>query len=282
MVPVSNRQLSSSARALRQAGQSGFSLIELMVSVLLGMVVVGAAIAVYISMIFSAADTVRMVRLNHDMGSLLLFMTNDIRRAGYWGAAVAESDPLLNPFTTDEENIQFLPDWDGLGNPCIVYTYDADADGVLDVEERFGFRLNPDGSIGLRMGGTLLASCLDDDGTWENVTVQDDSEVVAISDLQFSFTALPADTDGSDGAGPYPAQPQTSLCDNLSDAVTDPDPTPDCTGGVADAPVVGDAVVARRMLNVRMTGQAGRDQEISRSLSATVKVANDRLWVVEP
>lgn len=282
MAPVNKPQRRSSASVPKGTRQSGFSLIELMVSVLLGMIVVGAAIAVYISMIFSAADTVRMVRLNHDMGSLLLFMTNDIRRAGYWGAAVTGSDPLLNPFTKNEENIQILPDWDGLGNPCIVYTYDADADGLLETEERFGFRLNADDTISLRMGGTPLASCLDDDGTWENITVQDDSEVVAISDLQFSFIALPADTDGSDGAGPYPAQPQTSLCDNLGDAVTAPDPTPDCTGGVADAPIVGDAVVARRLLNVRITGQSGRDQEISRSLSATVKVANDRLWVVEP
>ena len=65
----------------------------------------------------------------------------------------------------------------------------------------------------------------------------------------------------------------------MNDEVSAPDPTPNCTGGVADVPVAGDALVTRRIVNIRMTGRMGRDQEISRSLVATVKVANDRLWV---
>ncbi|MDO8864114.1 prepilin-type N-terminal cleavage/methylation domain-containing protein [Haliea sp. E1-2-M8] len=259
--------------------QSGFSLVELMVSVLLGLVVVGAAVAVYLSMVFSSTDTVRSARLNYDMGSLLLFMTNDLRRAGYWGGVVAGADPLLNPFTSDDEDIQILTDWDGNGNACIVYSYDSDDDGALQDDERFGFRLNDNGSLDIRLGGTVLASCADADGTWERITVQDDSEVVQITDLQFSFLNLAADADGSDGAGPYPPQDQTSLCENVDDDVTAADPTPDCSGGIADAPAAGDALVTRRLVNVRMTGEMGRDSEISRSLVATVKVANDRLWV---
>lgn len=262
--------------------QRGFSLVELMVSVLLGLVVVGAAVAVYLSMVFSSTGTVRSARLNYDMGSLMLFMTNDLRRAGYWGGVVAGANPLLNPFTSDDEDVQIIADWDTNGNACIVYSYDSDNDGLLQAGERFGFRLNNDGSLGIRLDGTVLASCADADGTWERITVQDDSEVVQITDLQFSFVALAAD-DGSTtaGVGPYPAQTQFSLCDNVDDAVppAQPDPTPDCSGGVATAPVTGDAMVTRRIINIRMTGQMGRDQEISRSLVATVKVGNDRLWL---
>lgn len=266
----------------RQTRQAGFSLVELMVSVLLGLVVVGAAVAVYLSMVFSSTGTVRSARLNYDMGSLMLFMTNDLRRAGYWGGVVAGANPLLNPFTSEDEDVQIITNWDGLGlgNDCIVYSYDSDDDGLLQDGERFGFRLNNDGSLGIRLDGTVLDDC--NNGTWEIITVQDDSEVVQITDLQFSFVALAAD-DGSTtaGVGPYPAQTQFSLCDNVDDAVppAQPDPTPDCSGGVATAPVTGDAMVTRRIINIRMTGQMGRDQEISRSLVATVKVGNDRLWL---
>ncbi|MEX0828141.1 MAG: hypothetical protein WD005_04225, partial [Haliea sp.] len=209
----------------------------------------------------------------HDMGSLLLFMTNDIRRAGHWGGMVAGADALLNPFMEPETDIQII------GTDCIVYSYDSNDDGALDPEEHFGFRLNDDGSLGIRLDGTVLSSCDDADGTWERITVQDDSEVVQITDLQFSFGALAEDTDGSDGVGPYPPQDQTSLCENVEDAINAPDLTTDCTGGVAATPVAGDALVTRRIVNVRMTGQMGRDLEIARSLVATVKVGNDRLWV---
>lgn len=254
--------------------QAGFSLVELMVSVLLGLVVVGAAVAIYLSMVFSSTDAVRSARLNYDMGSLMLFMTNDLRRAGYSAAVFAGANVPLNPFTAAAEDIQIPED------SCIVYSYDSNGDGVLQNNERFGFRLNDDGSVGIRLDGTLLASCADDDGTWERITVQDDSEVVQITDLQFSLQDLAEDDGSTAGVGPYPAQDQTSSCDNLSDDIEALDPTVDCTGGVADAPVAGDALVARRIVNIRMTGQLGRDQEISRSLVATVKVGNDRLWVI--
>lgn len=268
----------SGNRVRRGLRQSGFSLIELMVSVLLGMVVVGAAVAVYVAMLQSSTGTVRTARLNYDMGSLLTYMANDIRRAGYWGGAAVGADPLLNPFSVAAEDIQILADWDGGGNPCIVYSYDADDDGLLQDIERFGFRLNGDGSIGMRMDGTVLSSCADADGTWERVTVQDSSEIVQITHLQFSFAALPEDTDGSDGIGPYPAQPQTSRCDNADDDQP-ADDTPDCSGAGFPTPASGDALVTRRVVNIRLTGLMGRDAEIARSLTTTVKLANDRLWL---
>ena len=284
MAPVNNSP--SRARAVAPSlKQLGFSLVELMVSVVLGMVVVGAAVAVYVAMLQSSTGTVRTARLNYDMGSLMTYMANDIRRAGFWGNAAVGADPLLNPFTAAAEDIQILADWDGNGNPCIVYSYDADSDGAQQDTERFGFRLNDDGSIGMRMDGSVLASCLDgdgdgdgiDDGTWERVTVQDNSEIVQVTDLQLSFQDLPADTDGSDGAGPYPVQPQSSWCDNIDDGDPEEASAPDCSG-LTNAPSAGDALVVRRLVNIRMTGQAGRDAEISRSLATTVKLANDRLF----
>ena len=121
------------------------------------------------------------------------------------------------------------------------------------------------------------ASCSDDDGVWERVTVQDNSEIVEITHLQFSFEPLAADTDGSDGSGPYPEQPQSSWCDNIDDGGPEQASATDCSG-LSAAPSAGDALVVRRLVNIRMTGQAGRDAEISRSLASTVKIANDRLF----
>ena len=58
--------------------QLGFSLIEIMIALLLGLVVVGGAITIYISTIRGSTDTLRSARLNHDLDSAMQLMINDI------------------------------------------------------------------------------------------------------------------------------------------------------------------------------------------------------------
>jgi len=79
--------------------QKGFTLIELMIAMMLGLIVIGGALSIYISTIRSSSDVVNSARLNYDLDSAMQLMVNDIRRAGYWGGAVAGSDATNNNFT---------------------------------------------------------------------------------------------------------------------------------------------------------------------------------------
>ncbi|PKM36568.1 MAG: hypothetical protein CVV06_10385 [Gammaproteobacteria bacterium HGW-Gammaproteobacteria-10] len=235
--------------------QTGFTLPELMISLLLGLIVIGGTIAIYISTIRGSADTIRSARLNHDVDSLMTLMINDIKRAGYWGGAINGVDARTNPFTSAVNNVQIIND------DCIVYSYDANDDGNVNNNEMFGFRLNNDGSVSMRLSGTTLASCDDADGTWQRMTVSEGGEQVNITGLEFSFASL---------AG-TPALPATSRCLNVTTDTIDNDI--DCTNVIT-----GDDIAQRRVVNIRLIGEMGRDATIRKTLVGTVKLGNDRLY----
>ena len=61
--------------------QRGFGLVELMVSIVPGLVVSGAAVAFVISSLDSNTDFVRATRFNQDLRSNMDFVTRDAVRA---------------------------------------------------------------------------------------------------------------------------------------------------------------------------------------------------------
>ena len=63
--------------------QRGFSLVELMVGIVVGLFVVLVASAVYLNVITSSADSTRLAKLNQDMRSIMDIMTYDLHRAGF-------------------------------------------------------------------------------------------------------------------------------------------------------------------------------------------------------
>ena len=273
-------------RYRKQHLQTGLSLIELMISIAIGLIILAASIAVYVLIFKGTVLALRSSQLNYDMDNLMLVVTHDIRRAGFWGGAVSgwDIDDTENPFTASGADISINTDWlgDGSNLHCVTYSYDFDGDGNFDndsdgqadgddVRELVGFRLNDNGSISMRVAGTAPGSCTE--GTWEELTVTENSEQVTITDFDVSSSVLPADTT-IDGAGPYPGQTAFSQCDNIDDAVSTADSSLDCTGLTNNT---GDTLAVRRVINIRLTGQAGRDSEIYKSLSASVRLGNDAL-----
>ena len=75
--------------------EQGISIIELMVGIAVGLIVVSAAIAAFVGNLRGSSDNLRQVRLGEELNAAMAFMTNDIRRAGYWGAA---KSGMANPF----------------------------------------------------------------------------------------------------------------------------------------------------------------------------------------
>ena len=72
----------------QQCSQRGLSLVEMMVALAVGMVVVSGALVLAASSMTASRDNIRMSFLNQELRNVMNLMTNDLRRASYWGGAV--------------------------------------------------------------------------------------------------------------------------------------------------------------------------------------------------
>jgi type IV pilus assembly protein PilW len=227
--------------------QTGFTLIEMMISLLLGLIVLGATIKIYIGTVGNTSNILKSARLNHDLESVMVLMLNDIKRSGYWGRANTAADSRTNPFTATTTNIQIRDE-----ATCILYSYDQDDDGTVDADEYYGFKLDDD-TIKMRMTGTTTASC--DDGAWQDFI---DSNQLTITNLQFSFVPV---------AGVLSA---TSRCLNVTtNVVTN---AASCAGAAA-----GDTLAEKRLVNIQISGQVTSDDDVTKNLNGSVEVRNSRL-----
>ena len=98
-----------------QCRQPGFSLIELMIALALGMLIMAAALAVYIN-INSANSELAKVNSQIESGRFAIqLLENDVVHAGFWGTYVPEFDDLT--FTgTPGDAPTAVPD------PCLTYS----------------------------------------------------------------------------------------------------------------------------------------------------------------
>lgn len=179
--------------------QIGFTLIELMVAMTIGLIVVAATIAIYISTIRGSSDIVKSAQLNYDIDSALALMVNDLRRAGYWGGSRVGSDATLNPFTQATTDLY-------VDGSCVLYSYDADEDGVVatDGSEFFGFKRTDTNNIQMRLSGSNTTDC--GQGTWVNMNISQGQAQISVSNLQFnkSFNCIrtpqpPPDSEANEG-----------------------------------------------------------------------------------
>lgn len=204
---------------------AGFSMIELMVSVAVSLIVVGAAIALYTTHVTANAGTIRTMRLNQELRSVLDLMVRDLRRASYRHGAVSNpGDPLypwqgigvgnnnyattyadFAPVTVTGTQTSGTCATPGGGSATSVivsgaevrYLYDetSGSTGTLEDEtEAHGFKLDGDTIKRLKIttpGGVKTEN-------WEALT---DNKVVEITALSFTSTACPIDLDGAGSSG---------------------------------------------------------------------------------
>ncbi|TRX02944.1 prepilin-type N-terminal cleavage/methylation domain-containing protein [Candidatus Methylobacter oryzae] len=249
--------------------QNGFTLIEIMISLLLGLIVLGSTISIYVNTVGSSSDTIKSARLNYDLESLMTLMINDIKRSGYWGGAIIGSDGRTNPFTTAATNIN-IP----VTTSCILYSYDANSDGRLtptdltddvDANEYYGFKL-VNNTLSMRKTGTTTNSADCSDGEWEEFV---DGSQLTITALTFSF--VPMDVNGNGNFSDAIDLSATSRCLNVTtDTVTN---AVACAGAVA-----GDNIAQKRVVNIQLSGRLTSDASITKTLRGTVEVRNSRLF----
>lgn len=148
--------------------QRGFSLVEMMIALVLGMIIIGSAMGVYIGVFAGNSSQMRMARLNGDLRIVMMQITRDLRRAAHhsWTfEELAGGNYLVNP--------QPAP---VIGADSAEIGYDENASGAVDTAELYAFRwadTNGDGAkdtIQERIGA----------GTWSNLT---DPAVIRITNF---------------------------------------------------------------------------------------------------
>jgi prepilin peptidase dependent protein B len=118
----------------------GFSIIEMMIGVAIGLFILSGATLLLVGNITNSRKIVLETRVNQDLRAALDLVVRDFRRGGYWGNAIAGTvavgtSTTANPYTTVSVT----------GTNQINYSYSRDTteNNTLDTAtEQFGFRLN--------------------------------------------------------------------------------------------------------------------------------------------
>lgn len=248
--------------------QHGVTLVELLVGLLVGLVVLGAATSAFLTSIGAQTDNLNLARLNQDMRSMMDIMTRDIRRAGFVTSDPATNNAALrnNPFFSADKDIGVLS-----GGSCIVYSYNANDDSppTVNSNEHFGFRLI-NGELQMRSSGSTNTAC--DDGSWETIT---EPEII-MTDLTFVL-------DGNEDDEGLNA---TSMAtDSNGDGVMDGDTGGDLgdsgngfcdTGEACNTCQSGEACLYVRAVTITLTGQLRDDNTVSQSITQQVRLRNDK------
>lgn len=166
----------------------GFTLIELMVALVLGLVVVGGVMGVFMSTYQSNAQNIKSVRLNEEMRAIMSLMSRDIRRAGTRDLAWQPS--LLgtaNPFSTATAwKVSNMTS--AAANSCVRLAYSTNNDNGADNANQFGYRLNPtSGAIETYNHTAGGWNC--NGANWQPVT---DAKIAWVRSLVFTATTEPS------------------------------------------------------------------------------------------
>lgn len=224
----------------------GFGLIELMVSIVIGLIVIAGITSLVVATLRANTENMQMTRLTQEMRSVMQLTTRDLRRAGYDQNAVRDfgsGGSLSNDFAQVRAfdsggNEKDLTAGIATGSPatCVLFSYDDNNNGTAEANEFRGYKLNTNNnSIEAKTSGSAAdADC--SAGNWETLT---DAATVNVN--EFSIT--------TENGDPVPV-------------VTDS---------------TGNPVLTVRTLVFRMDAELINDTSVQRSVRETVRVRNDLL-----
>ncbi len=237
--------------------QSGFTLTELMISTVVGMIAVGGVLSVYLGTVKSSSEMLKASKLNQELSAAMEIMVSDIRRAGYWTTATPGN--LVNPFTQAGTNLSVDGSPMDMSGSCILYTYDATyrggTAGSVDTTDYFGFKKDGD-VVRMLKSGNSTTDC--GSGTWESLT---DSDTIIVDTLTF-------DIDGTKCLNTTTNAQWDSICLDAS--------SPAPSGYVASS--TGDILVETRQIRITLEGHLKGDASVRKTIQTSVRVRNDRIY----
>lgn len=253
-------QLNHSHNSLQQ----GVSLVELMVGMVIGLLVIIAALSMYASTSRGARDTLGSAKLNMEIRGAMDVMIEDIRRAGFGG------NTFMNVGSTD------LAVYDS--GACIVYSYNAD--NSLDAEgnpnltdgDYAGFSVQ-NNTVFIRNGGDGDASDCATDVEWEPITDPNNVQIDAPAGNEPFFTIEYACLDSSLALSAN--NPKAERClpgtgNTIYNAAL--------ATATANNSKIG--LIETRHVTIRLAGHLTNDATMRISMAQTVLVRNHRAVIV--
>lgn len=251
---------------------AGFSLVELMVALVAGLIVMGAVLAFTVSSVRANSDYVKTARLTQELRNVSDHVTDELRRAGYDESAMnyigSNSASAASPFSPMLINTT-------TGANCVIYAYDREpgTPGVVDTA---------DGEIrGIRRSTATLGSTVV--GVVE-VAESTSTVTPTCSGANPDYTQYPPSCNTASGwcplSDPRVVDVTTFTMSKTADCGTDG------TCGTADdtshglqtvSAVTGFFPMEIRELKVSVTAALRSDASISRSVVSNIKVRSDCL-----
>lgn len=152
--------------------QRAFSLVELLISLLLGSVLLAMVIGLYVAGVSASSESLKYSRLRSDLQSITSLIENDIRRAGFGGQDFLVGSGAKKSIDISEN--------------CIIYSYDHDTTGSVNHSNKMGIRFKVEtNELQFGTGVDPLAShCyLETGATW---TALSDKKFIKITALTFT------------------------------------------------------------------------------------------------
>lgn len=260
---------------------AGFTLIELIISLTLGLIIISGVMSIYLATLSSSSNTITKSKAFQQTSALMNIISNDVRRAGYWGqgatpiADYIDRDVSTNPFNINNitslgilNNIAgntLITGNDATAGECLVYTYDSNDNGVLDNVDIVGFRLSGNVAQMRRIGDNTAAtqvSCTT--GTWEDIT---DGDILSIDKLEFSLlNSVCINLREPDGI------------DNNAANGVDEDDEADCYKTIPSN-ASGDITTETLQINIRIEASLVDNSDVNVQMDQVVRVRNDRVRV---
>ncbi|WP_372883180.1 prepilin-type N-terminal cleavage/methylation domain-containing protein [Psychromonas sp.] len=154
--------------------QKGFSLVELMLTLLLGSVLLAMVIGLYVTGVSSGSKSLKYSRLRTDLQSIMTIMKTDIRRAGYGG----------RDFLVGSSGTKAVDSLNSGTSNCIVYSYNHNSAAAITNTNRMGFRLVADkNEVQFGSGVDPLATNCYSKGHWAALS---DKGFIKITELVFT------------------------------------------------------------------------------------------------
>ena len=156
--------------------QKGFGLVEMMIALVLGMIVIGAALGAYIGTFGANSTQIKYSRLNNELRMVMTQITRDLRRAGYRPGTNSDTSYAPSPVLTGCASAN------AGCNAINGVTYSPDA-----ALETYAYKYEVVGGVG------VISSSTDGGANWSRLT---DPGVIRIPANGVSISRINADVPG--------------------------------------------------------------------------------------
>ena len=249
----------------------GFSIVELMVAMLIGLIIISAVMSIYVSTIKNSRDLLSSASLSQELTAVMSIVVKDIRRSGYWSGVTSTQHSQNNPFYVLQEitpetvppgyrmpyAVQISSD-----QTCISLAYDADDDTGADVQKNdlFAFRLKNNSIQTLqrvKLSNFKKNACANNAGSWMNIT---DSGLISISDLHISTIDSQCFNINTSQQWNTTTKSHLFPCLSLNNRYSS-----------------GDRLVETRLINLTIKAHLTSDEQTKKQLSQKIRLRNNIL-----